>query len=410
MQTSIKILAATCLSMLPLWAAAFQNSEIKVDDAIGQDSVLQKKEIQKDAKANVKFQPFRLEEKDTTAVTFQFSFVPFVGTNGIYSGNTVNDVSINLLGGYSAGTRAFEMAGLFNINRGNMTGVQWAGLFNQVGGQVDGVQMAGLFNSNLQDVRGVQLAGLTNFTTGSVDGIQLAGLVNFTPKKVKGVQLAGLLNFTAQDLHGTQVSGLANFVAKDVKGSQISPFNYASKVQGFQLGLFNYADSMSGVPVGLISFVRTGYHTVELSYNEVLPLNVALRTGKREFYNILFAGMRPEINEEVTWAFGYGIGTSPRLGSRLFLNIEASSEQLNRGNVEALNLVNRLFVGVDFQLAHKMALFAGPTFNFRVFDHSFTDHPGLFTMIQPQIHREKTHVDDLSSQLWWGFRAGIRFL
>ncbi|WP_228527852.1 hypothetical protein [Pararhodonellum marinum] len=356
-----------------------------------------------------KFQPFQLSGADTTSVAIQFSFVPFVGTNGMNSGNAINDVSFNLLGGYSAGTRAFEMAGMFNINRGDMTGVQLAGLFNQVGGKVDGVQLAGLFNSNLQNVKGVQLAGLTNFTTGTVDGVQLAGLMNFSPKKVKGVQVSGLLNFTAAELEGTQVSGLANFAAKDVKGSQVAPFNYATKVQGFQLGLFNYADSMSGVPVGLISFVRSGYHTVELSFNEVLPLNLALRTGKREFYNILFAGIRPEIGENVTWAFGYGIGTSPRLGRNLFLNIEASSEQLNQGNVEALNLVNRLYVGAEFQVVKKMALFAGPTLNFRVYDDSFPDHPELFTYVRPTIRNERAHPEDLSSQLWWGFRAGLRF-
>jgi hypothetical protein len=352
---------------------------------------------------------FHPEVADTINVPIQVSFVPFMGTNGLQSGQAINDVSINILGGYSAGTRAFEMGGLFNINRGAMTGVQLAGLFNQVGGNVDGVQLAGVFNSNLSHVKGVQLAGTANFTMGSLDGVQLAGVMNFSPKSVKGVQLAGTLNFTADEMEGTQISGLVNFAAKRIKGTQISPINYASKVHGFQLGVFNYADSMSGVPVGLISFVRSGYHTVELSYNEVLPLNIALRTGKREFYNILFAGMRPEISEDVTWAFGYGIGTSPRLGNRLYLNIEASSEQLNRGNVEALNLVNRLFIGVDFQASNKMGLFVGPTLNYRVYDTAYNGHPELFTFFAPQIHRERTHVEDLASQLWWGFRAGVRF-
>jgi hypothetical protein len=355
------------------------------------------------------WEAFQPEDGDTIHVPVQISLVPFMGTNGMQSGQAINDVSINILGGYAAGTRGVELGGLFNINRGNMTGVQLAGTFNRVGGQVDGIQLAGVFNSNLSDVKGVQLAGTANFTTGSVDGVQLAGVMNFTPKSVKGVQVAGALNFTADEMEGTQISGLANFAAKRIKGSQISPINYASKVQGFQLGVFNYADSMSGVPVGLISFVRGGYHTVELSYNEVLPLNIALRTGKREFYNILFAGMRPEISEDVTWAFGYGVGTSPRLGNRLRLNIEASSEQLNRGNVEALNLVNRLFIGIDFQAANKVGVFAGPTLNYRIYDAGYTGHPTLFTTFTPQIHRERTHVDDLASQLWWGFKAGVRF-
>lgn len=358
----------------------------------------------------LKFQPFSKDFEDTTRVSVQFSFVPFVGTNGTNSGNVINDVSINLLGGYSAGTTAFEMAGLFNINRGDMTGVQLAGWFNQVGGKVDGVQLAGLFNSNLQSVKGVQLAGLTNFATGEVEGVQLAGLANFSPKSVKGVQVAGLVNFSGKNLEGSQIAGLANFTPHEVKGSQVGPFNFGGKVNGFQLGVFNYADSMSGIPVGLISFVKSGYHNVELGTNEVLPFNLALRTGKREFYNMLYVGIRPEVSKDVTWAYGYGVGTSPRLGKKTFLNIEVSSEQLNKGRVHALNLINRLHVGADFQVAKRMAIFAGPTLNFRVYDNSFDGHPDLFTNISPQIRNEKFYPQDLSSQFWWGFRAGFRFL
>ena len=354
------------------------------------------------------FQPFSVNPEDTTIVSVQFAFVPFVSTNGTESGNVINDVSFNLLGGYSAGTRAFEMAGLFNINRGDMTGVQLAGLFNQVGGIVDGVQLAGLFNSNLHSVKGVQLAGLTNFTTGQVEGVQIAGLANFSPKSVKGVQVAGLANFSGKNTEGTQVAGLANFTAHEVKGAQVAAFNFASKVDGFQLGVFNYADSVSGVPVGLISFVRSGYHNVEIATNEVLPLNLALRTGKREFYNILFVGIRPEPSRDVTWSYGYGLGTSPRLGKKTFLNIEVSSEQLNKGNTQALNLINKLYLGGDYQVSKKLALFAGPTINFRVFDNSFDGHPDLFTYTNTRIRNEKTYSENISSQWWWGFRAGFR--
>lgn len=357
----------------------------------------------------VEFKPFTKPGADTTFAPFQISFVPYIGTNGVNSGNVVNGVSLNVLGGYSAGTESFEAAGMFNINRGDMNGVQLAGLFNQVRGRVDGVQMAGLFNSNLDSVNGVQLAGLTNFTTGKVDGVQISGLANFTPKSVKGVQLAGLMNFSAQDLEGSQISGGLNFTAKEVKGSQVGLFNFGGKVKGFQLGLFNYADSMSGVPVGLISFVRSGYHTLEVSSNEVLPFNLAFRSGKREFYTMLFVGMRPEINRDVVWAFGYGVGSSPRITDRFFLNIEASSEQLNQGNVLALNLINRLYFGAEFQVAKKFAIFAGPTLNFRVYDDSYEFHPELFQYTQTKIRNQRYYPEDVASQMWWGFRAGFRF-
>lgn len=357
----------------------------------------------------LKFDPFGKDLTDTTSMGFQFSFVPFVGTNGTYSGTVVNDYSFNLLGGYSAGTNRLELAGLFNINRGDMLGVQLAGLFNQVGGKVDGVQLAGLFNSNLDSVKAVQLAGLMNFTTGPVDGVQIAGLTNFSPKRVEGVQVAGVMNFTASELEGSQVAGVLNFAAKNVKGSQVGLLNFANKVDGFQLGLINYADSMSGVPVGLISWVRTGYQAVEIGANEILPLNLALRTGKREFYTMPFIGIRPEIDDQLTWSFGYGVGTSPRLGKKTFLNIEVSSEQLSKGEVEALNLVNRFYLGGEFQASSKLAIYAGPTLNFRVYDTSFNGHPDLFAYTNPKVHNEQYYPEDLGSQLWWGFKAGLRF-
>ena len=358
----------------------------------------------------ITFDPFGKNLQDTTSTDFQFSFVPFVGTNGKYSGEVVNDYSFNLLGGYSAGTTKLEMAGWFNINRGAITGVQLAGWFNQVGGKVDGVQLAGLFNSNLDSVEAVQLAGLANFTTGSVDGVQIAGLTNFSPKSVKGVQLAGIMNFSAAEVDGTQIAGVLNFTPKNLNGSQVGLVNFANKVNGFQLGLINYSDSISGVPVGFLTFVRSGYHTAEISVNEVMPFNLAFRTGKREFYNIFFAGIRPEWDDQVTWSFGYGLGTSPRLGKKTFLNIEVSSEQLSKGEVEALNLVNRFYLGGEFQASKRAAFFAGPTVNFRVYDTSYSNHPDLFTYSNISIQNDQYHPEDLGSQLWWGFRAGFRFL
>lgn len=333
--------------------------------------------------------------KDTIHRDFQLSFVPFIGTNRKLSGSVINDYSINLLGGFSGGTNKAELGGLFNINKGDVKSVQLAGLFNQVGGKVKGLQMAGLINLALDSVDAVQAAGLVNFTTGNVNGLQLAGLMNMTTSNIQGTQVAGLVNYTHRDVTGAQVSGILN-IARNVVGSQV--------------GLFNYSDSISGVPFGLISFVRKGYHKVEIGTDEVLPINISLRTGTRSFYNMIFAGVRPEQADSVTWAFGYGIGTSPRLGMKTFLNIELSSEQMNKGNVLAMNLINRVYLGFDYQISKRFGLFAGPTLNYRVYDNSYTDHPELFTNFSPTIQSEKFYAtNDIATQLWWGFRAGVRF-
>ena len=332
---------------------------------------------------------------DTIRRGFQMSFIPFVGTNRKISGSVINDYSINVLGGFSGGTEKAELGGLFNINKGDAKSVQIAGLFNQVGGQIRGFQMAGLVNSAMDSVKAAQIAGLSNFTTGNVQGFQLAGLLNLSTQNVQGTQLAGIANYTHKDIKGAQISGILN-IAKNVTGSQV--------------GLFNYSDSTSGAPVGLISFVRKGYHKVEVGADEMMALNISLRTGTRAFYNMLFAGMRPEQADSTTWAFGYGVGFSPKLGKKTFLNIEFSSQQMNKGNVLALNLINRAYLGFDWQIAKGFGLYAGPSLNWRVYDSSHTDHPETFTYADPKILTEKTYpVEDLASQLWFGVRAGLRF-
>jgi hypothetical protein len=332
--------------------------------------------------------------KDTIHRDFQVSLLPFVGTNRKLSGSVINDYSFNVLGGFSGGTNKAELGGLFNINRGDVKSFQSAGLFNQVGGKVKGVQLAGLVNSALDSVNAAQFAGLANFTTDPASGLQMAGLMNLSVGNFKGTQLAGLVNYAHREVKGAQISGILNI---------------GQKVIGTQLGLFNYADSISGVPIGLISFVRRGYHNVEIGADEILPFNLSLRSGTRSFYTMIFAGFRPEQADSVTWAFGYGIGTSPQLGKKKQINFELSSEQLNKGNVLALNLINSAYLGFDYQLSKGFGLYAGPTLNLRVYDSSYSDHPDLFTFSYPKFLSEKTYsVENLASQLWIGLRAGIR--
>ncbi|MCS5490625.1 carboxypeptidase-like regulatory domain-containing protein [Algoriphagus limi] len=334
--------------------------------------------------------------RDTLTRKFQFSIVPFVGTNQKLSGSVVNDYSINLFGGYSAGTNKLELGGLFNLDRGQVSGIQIAGLINQVGGSVKGFQIAGLANVNLDSLSGFQGAGLTNFTL----------------RDVKGVQASPLLNISGGSINGFQASVLANYTHKHVKGVQAGILgNIAGGyVEGFQFGLFNYADSVKGASIGLLSFVRKGYHTIEIGADEIYPLNIGLRTGTRGFYNILSAGIRPEKADSTTWSFGYGIGTSPRLGKKTYLNFELNTSQMNKGKVLATNLINRIYLGFDYQVAKGVALYGGPSFNIRIFDTSFDDHPETFAYSAPRVFGRKSIENlNLGQEIWWGFRAGIRF-
>ncbi len=261
----------------------------------------------------------------------QVSFLPSIGTNLSSYGVIENNISFNILAGYSKSVKGLEIGSLFNIVKENVSGFQLGGLGNLIGGKLQGVQTSGLFNYNsgsvrggqisgflntaLDTVTGIQLAGFANvlkgkmngaqvsgfynMTTENVDGIQLAGFANTTLKDVNlmqvsgfanvgqnvgGIQLAGFANFSKENVGGAQIagfaniaknvnvaqiSGFANIAYNEIKGIQVSSFfNYAKHVKGLQLALFNVSDTVSGLSVGFFSFVRKGYHQLELSGNE----------------------------------------------------------------------------------------------------------------------------------------------
>jgi hypothetical protein len=365
--------------------------------------------------------------RDTLHRSWQVSFVPFVGTNHKLSGNVVNDLSLNILGGYSAGTTGAEFGGLFNIDRGDVKYAQFAGLFNLNGGITQGVQSAGLFNVNLgptkdfqsaglfnvniDTTKAVQFAGLVNMNAAKSAGVQFAGLINTAMKGYEGVQVAGLINFSTKKHRGAQVAGLMNINTGRLYGSQVSGLlNVGNKIKGSQVGLVNIADSVSGVPFGLLSFVGRGYHKIEIAADEIMPLHFSFRTGVNKLYNIFTAGVRPSSTDTVTWMFGYGLGTAPKIAKWLSLNIDLTANQMVKGNVEKLNLINRLYLGFDFHITKKLSLTAGATYNLRIFDSAFQNHADLFTYAKPTLITKGKLNDSYNYQGWFGAKVGIRFL
>jgi hypothetical protein len=400
---------------------------------------------------------------DTLHRHFQFSVVPFIGTNHKLSGNIINDYSLNLFGGYSKGVEKLEIGGYFNAVGGDVRGVQIAGLANGVTGETNGVQIAGLVNGNLGKTTGVQIAGLLNFNVDTTNTVALAGLLNFGLRDSKGArvgglgnatmgkqegpsvaglfnfsthdasttQVAGLLNFTTGSMNnGAQVGGLVNFAAHDVQGAQVSGLlnlaggkvtgtqvgvvNYATKVNGLQLGFLNISDSIKGVPIGFLTFAsRGGYHKIEISADEIFYTNVAFRTGVRKFYNIFTAGAKPETfnDSETIWTFGYGLGTAPRLSNTLYLNVDLTANQVVKGSwTDAVHMINKLYLGVDYQFARKMSVTAGVTLNVYITDTTYQNYPDIFTNYKPHYFSEHTSSNDINSKWWWGAKVGLRFL
>ena len=222
-------------------------------------------------------------------------------------------------------------------------------------------------------------------------------------------------NVTTGDFKGAQVSGLLNFTLRALEGAQVSGLlNYATRVRGAQVGIINATDSIHGVPIGLISFVLKGYHKIEVSADEIFYTNVAFRTGVRQFYNILTAGAKPNTfdDEETYWTFGYGIGTAPRLSRTLSLNVDLTANQVVYGgqSIEAINMINKLYLGLDFQIVKNFGVTFGVTLNGYVTDTTYDKYQPLFTDYKPNIIVDKTYSNDINMKMWWGGKIGLRFL
>jgi hypothetical protein len=213
-------------------------------------------------------------------------------------------------------------------------------------------------------------------------------------------------------IHGVQVAGLANVATAEV-GSQFSGiFNYGKKVNGIQFGLINVSDTLNGVPIGLLSIVKHGYHKLEVSADEVFYTNVAFRTGVRKFYNILLAGIKPDPSpdNENVWTFGYGLGTERRITQWLHLNLDITSQQINKGSfTQATNLLNKVHAGLDFRVAKSFSIYAGATLNGYLTEKTFTDYPVLFSNQTPSVFYNHSSDSNHNLKMWVGWKVGLRF-
>ena len=387
----------------------------------------------------------------------QFSVVPGVGTNGKLSGVTKVDYSINLLGGFNGGVRVAEVGALFNIDWDSVSYFQAAGIFNAVGGPQRGAQFAGFTNLNndkfkgaqfagflnvvRQDIGGaqfagfgnfmgdsskaVQAAGFGNFASHSSGGTQLAGFGNFAGNGYLGGQIAGFGNFAGNTYQGGQIAGFGNFAGKNSSGTQIAGFmnvadsnytggqiagfiNVAQKIKGTQLGFININDSIEGVPIGFFTFSRKGLHQLEISANEVFPVNLAFKTGTNQFYNIFSTGTRFDSGSAPTWNIGYGIGTSVRTSPRSRIFFDLQTLGLHRGGTgfDGSSL-NKLTVSYHFNIWDKVAIAAGPSMNVLVTNSTSTSTADYGSLAPYNFYEHNS--GSVNTQMWVGGHLALRF-
>ena len=338
---------------------------------------------------------------------FQASLTPGLSSHGIIGSQVVNKVSLNVFGGYTAGVNGIEVAGLFNVTRGNVYTFQTAGLFNTVGGSVHGLQVAGLLNDVRSGLKGVQVAGLFNNVKETVEGVQVAGLGNVAFKSIYGTQVGGLVNLSPQDIEGTQIAGLSNFALKTINGIQISGLlNYAANMKGVQIGLINISDRNSGYSIGLINYVHHGYHKISISSNETIQINAALKTGNANLYNILMIGKSFGHNKKVD-AFGLGFGHDFIRSDKVSVAAELTAQCLYLGNWDYANILSRIQTHLQLQLVKGFTVFGGPAYSIYSSDApSGSSGKGYKQKISPDKYQNINH----NTKGWLGWNIGITMM
>lgn len=301
--------------------------------------------------------------KDSLSRGFQFSVLPFLGTNRLLSGSIENDYSVNLLMGYSGGVRKLEVGGLIN-----------------------GVR---------RDVEGVQLAGLANIAGGTLSGVQASSLLNIVGHNDGGLQLSAGLNTTIRESSGWQVA----------------PINFAHRVLegGKQVGLINICDSTDTTPVGLLSFVGSGngYKRLELAVDENETVSFTFKTGVRKFYNILALHYNFLRTQEV-FGLGYGIGRAYELGRAWMFNTDLTANVLVEydeisPNVAALWKFDMMF---EKQIAQNIAVTFGPSIKYLIINQYNSGY--WQTTPFSRIPSFEPLIASENSSFWIGFQMGIR--
>lgn len=361
---------------------------------------------------------------------YQTSLLPGLGTHGKLSSQVVNKVSLNFIGGYTAGLNGVEISGAFNIDQKDVKYAQFASLFNVVGGKMEGVQLSGLHNQVMDSVKGLQASGFSNMTAKGYKGVQLAGIFNVSTGETRGVGAAGVFNVYWKDHYGVMAAGIGNMTrakengvqaagvfnvgvrengvqaagvfnaADTASGVQVAGvLNIARVLKGVQVGVVNYADSSDGYSIGVVSIVRRGYHQLLVYNTELLPLNLAFKSGNKKLYSLILAGANFAEGSRA-YSFGYGIGKSFKDYS-----VEVSEQNLYLGSWETMGTLARLQMAWNKELSRHTRIFAGPALTL------------YFSNNEPGVEGYKTRVPgpygafkfNDNMKFWFGWHIGFSF-
>lgn len=301
--------------------------------------------------------------------TFQLTFFPPLSTNGMYSHQYTNTISINLLAGISQNEEAFTWGGLANVVLNDAKGFQMAGLANYVGNDGQGFQNAGLANINKNRFSGFQMAGLAN-TASEMKGFQFSGLVNIA-SDVNGVQFAGLINI-AKDVHGVQFAGLINIAEN------------------------------SDCPIGLINIIKNGEKGIAVTYDAIGSTVVSFRSGGKYTYGILGVGYNHKSSNNSLVTEG-GLGAHIPVTPWFRINNELKATSIGNNTDEPVFNAGYSLLPA-FRIGKHVELFAGAGINYM--DTKDMNNLKMF----PNHSLWKKSGSSRMQQLYIGYQFGLQYI
>ncbi|MFW5792964.1 MAG: LA_2272 family surface repeat-containing protein [Bacteroidota bacterium] len=321
------------------------------------------------------------QENETTIYTVALNIVPD-GFNAPLIG------FVNIAKGHHKSAHV----GFVNFNYKSFSGLQ-LGYVNTSGGSAEGVQ-AGFVNTTTSSFKGLQY-GFVNTITDTTQGVQV-GFVNTSAKEAKGVQ-SGFVNACSEKISGVQI-GFVNAARDEIEGLQAGFVNVSGNLKGLQIGFVNLADSLDeGLPIGFLSIVRKGgYQAIELSVNEMYPLNLSFKIGVPMFYTSFITSYNPGFEKK--FAVGAGMGSVISINESLFFNPELVS--LNTlGN--SCQQTTSFTAGFGYAITPNIHIIAGPSV-------AWNYNPDSIDSYKPFLPIFEHHINDKKDMIV-GFRFGLRY-
>lgn len=355
----------------------------------------------------------------------QVSFFYPLGTNGVDAPKYSNNVSFNLLYGINGGLNGVEFGGLVNTNLGSVTGAQFAGIANINMKETNGIICGGIANvikdssnsvcfagiSNVigKSAVGLHFAGISNTVNGKFLGAQFGGIANTVNGSITGAQFAGISNMNNGDFIGLQMAGISNVTNGNFTGAQIGLINTARTVTGFQFGLINVAEKFEkGAPLGLISFVKEGYHAIEVAGGESIYGNINFKLGVDRLYTIYKVGFASS-NSDNYLTYGLGLGSMMSLTEKAKISLDISANHIVQPNtLPRIDLLARADVAFRYHLNDHIGFFGGPSFNVYISEHEI-DSENTALNVPYTLFEENWWNNEGSTSIWIGANAGVSF-